>query len=464
VAVAAATLCAFFPNVWFFGGTALSDVPSIVAASLAAGLLVRGCRSESSYLAGVLLLAAAIGIRPQNVLVGLAPGLIATWYRAKTSWRDVVFAIVVGLAVVGAAFWFAAEATGDLDRYAQSVREHSEYISRVDSFRSPERPPLWRLADRFFLLQYQSRPLSILTSLFVIAAAVTAIRRRDRSVLLAAVTFVPVAVMTWLFLDRFSVNRFSIGYAPLFAMLAAYGISVVAKKYEIAAGGALITAFVIWTWPALTPVRGEKSPPVRAVEAAVAQLDPARDQLYVGFSMVPFVEYLAPQLRFTRVAEERGMPLTTNGHRAVILAEARGGGEGGTVFRRERGHLFNITRHYYYEVALRVLRERPRFVSGWSAPERMGQFEWRWMAGASAIQLPRVGGPAKLRLAFNVLESATVTITFNGTVIDRLSGSSYFDREYDVEGKASNLLRLDVDRGGQQALKLTTLVWGPRRP
>ena len=464
VAAIAATLCACFPNVWFFGGTALSDVPSIVVACFAAALLFRGCRSSESYLLGALVLAAAIGIRPQNVLIGLAPGLIATWYRARSSWRDVLFAAILGGAVVGASFWFAAEATGALERYAATVREHGDYIARVDSFRSPGRPPLWRLADRFFVLQYQSRPLSILTSLFVIAAIVAAIRQRSRPVLFATLTFAPVAVMTWLMLDRFSVNRFSIGYAPLFAILAAFGISFVARRYETIVGGGLIAAFFIWTWPALTPVRNELSPPVQAVRAAAAQIHPVRDELYVGFSMVPFVEYLAPELKFTRVAEERGMPLTTNGHRALVLAEARGGGTGGTVFRRERGHLFSITRHYYYDVALRALAARPRFVSGWSTPERAGQFEWRWMSGSAAIQLPRVDGPAKLRVAFNAPEQARVTITFNGAVIDRVSGSSFVDRDYDVEGKASNLLRLDVDPAGPQALKLTTLVWGPRRP
>jgi hypothetical protein len=464
ITVVAAALCAFFPNVWFFGGTALSDVPSIVIASFAAALLFRGCRSSESYLLGALLLAAAIGIRPQNVLIGLAPGIVATWYRSRESWRDVVFAAILGGAVVGASFWFAAEATGALDRYAATVREHGDYIARVDSFRSPDRPPLWRLTDRFFLLQYQSRPLSILTSLFVLAGVVVAARKRDKSVLLATLTFAPVAVMTWLMLDRYSVNRFSIGYAPLFAMLAAYGISVVASRHDAFVGGGLAAAFFVWTWPALSPVRNELSPPVQAVRAAVAQVHPIRDQLYVGFSMVPFVEYLAPQLPFTRVAEERGMPLTTNGHRAVILAEAKGGGYGGTVVRRERGHLWNITRNYYYEVALRALPERPRFVSGWSTPERAGQFEWRWMAGSAAIQLPRVVGPAKLRLAFNAPAEAQVAVTFNGQVIDRVSGATFVDRDYDVQGGASNLLRLDVQPARAEALKLTTLVWGPRRP
>lgn len=464
VAAMAAALCAFFPNVWFFGGTALSDVPSIVTATLAAALLFRGCRSSESYLAGTFLLAMAIGMRPQNLLIGLAPGLIASWYRMRDSWRDVLLAFLLGLAVAGSAFWFAAQATGDADRYMAAVREHGQYISRVDSFRSPDRPPLWRLADRFFLLQYQSRPLSIVTSIFVLVGTILAIRGREKAVLRAALTFAPVAVMSWLLLDRFSVNRFSIGYAPLFAILAAYGISRVGKRYEALLGAALIAAFAIWTWPALTPVRTQKSPPVHAVETAVAQLDPNRDELYVGFSMVPFVEYLAPRLKFVRVAEERGMPLTTNGHNAVILAEARGAASGGSIFRRERGRLFDITSHYYYEVALRQLDNRPRFVSGWTNAERDGQFEWRWMSNTAAIQLPRVDGAAKLRLAFNVHDRATVTITFNGEVIDRIADAPDFvDREYGVQGRPSNLLRIDVEPAQGPTLKLTTLVWGPPR-
>jgi hypothetical protein len=465
VAMIAATLCAFFPNVWFFGGTALSDVPSLVLACVAAALLLRGCRSAESYLLGTLLLAVAIGIRPQNILVGLAPGLIATWHRARASWRDVVVAAALGSAIVLGAFWFAAEATGGMERYATSVRDHGHYIATYDSFRSPGRPPLWRLTDRFFLLQYQSRPLSIVTSIFVLIAVVAAIRRREKAVLYAVLTFAPVAVMTWLMLDRFSVNRFSIAYAPLFAMLAAYGISRVAGRYEGALGAMLIGAFVIWTWPALTPVRTEKSPPVRAVEAALAQVDPARDALYAGFSMTPFVEYLAPQLPFVRVAEERGMPLSDDGRRAMLLAEAQGGGEGGALFRFERGHLWNITRHYYYEVALRPVTSRPLFVSGWSAPERDGPLEWRWMSATSTMQLPRVDGPAKLRLAFDVPEPTNVTISLNGRVLDRLTAvRGFVDRAYDVEGLPSNELRIDADPPRTRSLRLTTLMWGKRRP
>src|SRR5688572_28049340 len=42
VAIAAGLLLAFFPNVWFYGGTALSDVPSMVLSLFACALLLRG--------------------------------------------------------------------------------------------------------------------------------------------------------------------------------------------------------------------------------------------------------------------------------------------------------------------------------------------------------------------------------------------------------------------------------------
>lgn len=471
-ATIAAALCAFFPNVWFFGGTALSDVPSIVLASLAAALLLRGCRNSEAYLGGTLLLAVAIGVRPQNVLIGLVPGIIATWYRAKSSWRDVLFAAILGAAVVGAAFWFAADATGGLQRYAASVREHGEYITRVDSFRSLTRPALWRLVDRFFLLQYQSRPLSILTSIFVLIGVVTAFRNRDRSVLLAILTFAPVALLTWLMLDRFSVNRFSIGYAPLFALLAAAGIANVADRFrrlwlEPAVATALIAAFVVWTWPALAPVRNESSPPVRAVHATASLFDaaPPYADLYVGFSMVAFVDYLAPQLQYVRLAEERGLPLSDGTRPAYMLAEARGAGfaQDAKLFCREPGHLWSITHHYYYDVVLRPLRGRARFVSGWQPARREGQQERRRMSGTSITELPTVNGPAKLRLSFRSDGTSTVTITLNDRVLDRLTPSpSFVDRGYDVTGYEKNVLRIDV-HPRQRALELTALVWGPRR-
>src|SRR5687768_5361490 len=302
--VVAGALFAFFPNVWFFGGTAFSDVPSIVLAVFAAVFLFRGAESRRDFFIGTVLLALAIGIRPQNLLVGLLPGILATLRRPL---RDVLAALVIGVVIVGVAFGAAVHATGTLDAFLTTVRGHSEYISQVDSFRSPNRPPLWRLFDRFFLKQYQSAGLSIVTSLFVIVSVVGAIRNRDRSMLYNFLTFAPFATAAWLILDRYSISRFSIGYAPMFAVFAADGIRRVAglwprqPRLEAMFGAALVAAFALWTLPALTAVRNEVSPTVRAVETVKRSIEPSTQALFVGQSMGPFVEYLAPNLPFIRV-------------------------------------------------------------------------------------------------------------------------------------------------------------------
>src|ERR1051325_9769670 len=44
----------FLPNVWIYGGSAMSDVPSLALTILACALLLRGCRSGGSYIAGAI--------------------------------------------------------------------------------------------------------------------------------------------------------------------------------------------------------------------------------------------------------------------------------------------------------------------------------------------------------------------------------------------------------------------------
>src|SRR5436305_13851193 len=105
-----------------------------------------------------------------------------------------------------------------------AVRAHGDYISRIDSFGSAERPPLWRLFDRFFIKQYDCTPLGIVISLFVAVSIVYAIRQRNRAMLMNFLIFSPFAISAWLMLDRFSISRFSIGYIPMFAIFAADGI------------------------------------------------------------------------------------------------------------------------------------------------------------------------------------------------------------------------------------------------
>jgi hypothetical protein len=502
-AVIAGALCAFLPNVWFYGGTAFSDVPSITLVVFAVAFLFRGCRDANAYFIGVLLLALAVGIRPQNLLVGLFPGALATWVRGRQSIRDVLLAVILGGATIAVAYGGAIAATGSFAQYRATLAQHAEYITRVDSFRSAERPPLWHLFDRFFIKQYQSSVLSIATSIFVLLSVAGAIRNRDRAMLYNALTFGPFALSAWLMLDRYSINRFSIGYAPMFALFAADGIaracrperlrgawrkgggtnaatppvpSLTLGMTEIIVGAALIGAFCIWTLPALAPVRDSVAPSVQGVEAVARHLDARRDDLFVGFSMTPFVDYLLPGYPYHRVFDERALPLSAGGRPAYLLAEVEHTQPSGFVFRRDRGRLWNISRRHYFEVALEPIRQLPQFVSGWYPPERGGTEERRWMMARSVTLLPPAGGPSFLRIQFDVPDelmtsAPAVTIALNGAVLDRFRpNEAHLVRQYEVTlpSSGSNVLEMSTERtskpsgeGRELGLLLRALSWGP---
>jgi hypothetical protein len=456
-ATVAGLLCAFFPNVWFFGGGAFSDVPSLVLVVFAVAFLFRGCRDANAYQIGAALLALAAGIRPQNVLVGLAPGLLATVYRARAAWRDVVFAALVGATILTVAFGGAIAATGGAKPYFDSAREHGQYITRVDSFRSPNRPPLWRLFDRFFIKQYESLALSFITSVFVAVSIAGAIASRDRAIGWLALTFGPFAILAWMMLDRYSINRFSIGYCPLFAILAADGIRRLTRAWpriEPLAGAALIGSFVIWTLPALAIVRNTISPSVLAVEAVSRHLDPRTNELFVARDMDPFFQYLLPNHPYVHVLDKRAMPLSTGSRRPWILAELDDSDRDGFVFHRERGHLWNTARRHYFDAGVIPVRTPPQFITGWYPPVREGLFEMRPMIGRSQTKLPPSAGRTTLWIQFRVPDElvvahATITIALNGRVIDRFAAASENDREYHVTpapNAVPNLLDLSIDR------------------
>lgn len=467
--VIAGALFAFFPNVWFFGGGAFSDVPSIVLVLFAVTFLLRGRQSRNAYWTGTLLLALAIGIRPQNLLLGLFPGIYATVKRRP---MEIAIALLIGVTVVGAAFGGAIYATGSAGDYFRVVREHGDYISRVDSWRSPVRPPMWRLFDRFFFKQYQSPLLSVIASLFALFSIGMAIRERNRSLLMNALTFVPFAIVAWMMLDRFSISRFSIGYQPMFAIFVADGIRRVNWKLA----PLLIGGFIAYTLPALTPVRTEIAPSIAAARAAGEHVDPRREQLFVGHTMTKFVDLELPGFPYTRVIDDRAMPLSAT-KPAWLLAEITETPEEGFLFKRKRTSLWNIARHHYFEIKLTRLARLPQFVSGWHAAEGEGIEEWRWMRGHSVTMLPPGNGRTALRLHLGVPgevmpHNPTITVTLNGSVVEQFrTTDGYIERDYRVTAApdgAPNRLELSIDRTAvppgdtrELGLRLRYLAWGP---
>ncbi len=329
--------------------------------------------------------------------------------------------------------------------------------------------------------------LGVITSILVIVSVAMSTRRSDRRIGYLALTFVPFAVAAWLMLDRFGINRLSIGYCPMFAILAADGIARVVgqrPRVELAVGAVLIGCFVGYTLPALTSVRDDVSPTVLAVRAVPATIAAGRDELFVAQSMTPFIDWLLPRQPYVTVYDEHSLPLSARpGQRPWLLTDLDlTSPPNGLEFHRAHGRLWNITRRQYFDIALEPIRDLPELLSGWYPPERAGTTESRWMSAHSVMRIHPQAGHATLHLAFDVPDELmpqppVITVTLNGAIIDRFQApEAHLTRDYNVQGAANgarNVLELDVDRTlnparqhlGDDArdlgLLMRSLSWGP---
>jgi hypothetical protein len=448
-ALSAAMLLAFFPNVWFYGGGAFSDVPSMTLVVAAFGLLMAGCRSPVAYLAGAVLLAISAGFRPQNLLIGFAPLVIASILQARRSLGRVISAIGLLAAIVAVSYLTAAFLTGWTE-YREAVQTHQAYITRVDSFLSPTRPPLWRVFDDFFVMPYHAP----LINAIIAALSLIALVRLRPHVLFALSAFGVFSTASWLMLDHFSASRFSIGYAPLIAILAADGLQFVARRLEPLAAAIVVAIMIVWTWPALTVVRPSIAPPVAAADWIRNHVDPRVATLYIDTGMVPFAEWYLPDYKLRFIGETQPPPSWATRQPGYYLREELSGSSHAENFIRPHGRLWDLVRRRYFEVSVRPIAEKVVFGKGWYLEEGEGARAWRWMGGHSELQLPPMPGDAQLRLGLYVPLDAlrsepNIVVRLNGAIIDSFRASrSVINREIVVHPRsdAPNVLVIDTDR------------------
>jgi len=333
IAIGAGLLLAFFPNVWFYGGTALSDVPSMVLAVTACALLLRG-----NVIAGAIVLGIAAGFRPQNLLIGFVPFAIAFWQRKRAG---VVGALLLAV-IVGATYGTAASLSGGWSAYRDVLASHEAYIRNTDSFLAPRHPGLLRVADDFFFRPYRALPVNVVVTLL---AAIAIVRRRFW---MAIAIFGPFCIFAWLFLDFHSSSRFSIAYMPMLAMLASAGIP---RRAHAPLLGGVTALMIVWTWPALRVLHTTVSPPVAAIQALPA------GTLYVDERLAPHAELLLPKRE--RFLVKVAPPFVEDAG-AVLLREGSSAASGARNFSRERDRLEGIARKRYFETSI-VFGRRPAF-------------------------------------------------------------------------------------------------------
>jgi hypothetical protein len=357
----AAILFAFFPNIWFFGGTGFSDVVAIILAVVSIAVLLRGARSSGAFVLGALLLAIAAGFRPQNLLVGFVPLLIAAWFRYRAQKiGSIVAGVTLLTMLVVVSYAGAIAATGNWPRYRDAVLAHQRYLSEVDSFLSPTRPSLGRVADDFFVRPFRVSPINVALTILAVFSLVMAVWRRQWPVLVAVAAFGPFWILAWLTLDFHSASRFSIGYMPLLAILCSDAVTRLAAglRTELLQRAvaflvivALAGSMAIWTWPAISLARRELSPPMQAV-VHLGTVGP-RMPIYVQKRMRPFAEYFLENARLAHVEES---PPSQVREPSLYLREGVSGAPGAQTFSWPRDRLWNIARRRYFSVAVVPLR------------------------------------------------------------------------------------------------------------
>ncbi|HZW53351.1 MAG TPA: hypothetical protein VFF00_04905, partial [Candidatus Elarobacter sp.] len=479
-------------NVWIYGGSAMSDVPSLALTILACALLLRGSRSSGAYIAGAIVLGLAVGIRPQALMAGVACGLIATMIRWRADKRFVVAAALLGAGIVAASYVGAAAASDPSGAYLGAVRLQSRWVRNVDSYHNPGRPPLPQLAPSFFVKPVAANVVEIVSILAGIGL-VLGVAMRRLPTLITLATFVPFAIFAWLMLDATAVSRYAIGYMPLHALLAADalwimwdGLSVRLLRGRIRelvphfACIALAAALAWWTWPAAKRVRGADAPTIAAVRWVLHNAYPGAGTLFIHNGFGPFAEYFFHGYNeqfFERVGE---LPYGGYVEPAYVLVPEAVRANDAKLFMRPHDQLWRIVRQRYFEASVLPAWDLVRFGRGWHDAEGDGANNWRWMTKSSETLLPPAGPRGKLTLHFYVpldtLPPPTIDVQVNGAPVDHfVAAKPEMEKSWFVAGRtgAANELRITssdavvparAHPGGdprELALKLTSITWQP---
>ncbi|HET7433522.1 MAG TPA: hypothetical protein VFN10_02285 [Thermoanaerobaculia bacterium] len=408
-----ALLFAFLPNVWFFGGTAFSDVLGLALTLAAIALLLYGREDARSFLCGALVLGLAAGVRPQAVLFGAAPFAVAAWAQWRESWRRVLAACAIVTAVVVISYVGAALATSSIEAYVAGVQGLRKWNHDVDSFTSATRAPMTQLLAPFFVRPFGGGRIGAVISILALLGLARGVLRRERGeVLLLALTFVPFGVVSLLSLDPNSIHRYSIAYAFPYALLAAHALAPF-WKWPRAGQIAVLLAITLrcgwWTAGALADLHRHVPP----TGAASRELQQHARHVWLNPNLRPFGEYFLVG-RYTLVSDSATLWRTAKAGDAYATEGAL---DGATVFAMPRGRLWDITRHRYFEVSVLPVGKLWQFGRGWYAPEP----GWRWMDGESETMLPALEGRGRLRLTIAAQERITpqVEVWLNGALIER---------------------------------------------
>jgi hypothetical protein len=464
LAIAGAIITAFLPTVWYYGGTALSDVPALCAVVIASALLLAGGRNPRAWIAGMFVAGIAGGIRPLHVVIAAVPALIGAVALRRS--RAIVTGCVVFVFVVLASYTGAAMATPNPPwGYLRQIATTARHIGTVDSFNNVNRPPLPKLAPAFFLYPHRGGRAGIALLVLTAIGLIAAVFRRDITIAILLAMFAPIAIISWMMFDVTAVTRYGLAYVMLYSTIGAYGIDVIAQAARnatvqnalIAAAAALIVWTMIdWTWPALALVRRQASPPIVAMQWIRANVPRSGPHLYLDDSLGFHAWHELPgyDMRFFNAYDEIPAEAYIPGN--YCLVDRRTIQPHALYFRYPHGRLAQVARDFYFDVSVIPMNAMIRFADGWYQDEwdESRDHAWRWMRKSSTTLLPPIGSQGVLRLVFHLPLDALprpmkIIVMWNGALIEQtVSDQLDNDRRYLLASRTGvpNELRILVDQ------------------
>jgi len=479
IAASAGVLVAFLPNVWFYGGTAFSDVFNLVLLIAALALLF-----GDRLLVGTVVFALSLLVRPQNVLCAY-PWFVAAW-RRRERWRDIVAAAAIAIAIVAIGYGIAAKVTG-FDAYLAAVRDHQHYVATVDGWKNPHREPSLHFFPLFVIDPAEAGKR--MTVVFVLAVlALLPPKRRDAE---ALATFGPMVVFVMFMLNPTGAARLSLEYMPLHALLAADGIARIAGGVallvrrpraalaaQIAGVAAVAGSLISWSLAPLREIARHDSPPVQAMKW-VRQNVPIGSTLFIdgGYAPVADVYLRSYDTHFVDGEDDLAkMPPLRN---AWYLGDHASTSVTAVNFSRPRKKLYALFTRRYFEASVRPIAGTIRYLDGWYDLEGEGVDQWRWMGRRARIALQPIAGGGELRFSAGVPIDAEppplVTVTIDGRVADSfVATTGSFTRRYalppsnaahEVVFSVSNAINPARQHHGDDTrdlgMQLRTISWTP---
>ncbi len=398
-ALMAGTMIAFAPNIWFYGGTTYSDIPALAVTIASALFLYRSTEQPRCFVFACLCLSAALCIRPQTLLLVAWPLVRALLALRTTSRRTIMVGLLLCVVIVSTAYVLAAHAMGT-QRYVEAVQKHSAYVLRVDSYRNPERPPVWRVAFAYLVAPHHA----LLAGALATSLALISVIRNKRLRTDVLLTFGPFILFASCMLDANSIDRFAVATVPLNLYLAADGARFWWRSQRVQMASQVLCCLLVTSLmiahalPALRAAREGVAPPIAALLWARSHSS-ANTVIYADHSVRPFAEYLLPESMRRLLAPGTQPQAAARG--SWYVSAGTGTGLHGRTFTADP-ILKRLTTHPQYATTIERADGIATFAAGWYDLEQSGNEQWRWAGPTAVLGFPAGSGPALLSITVRV--------------------------------------------------------------